>query len=50
MSNVLDDKKQQQILGLGRLGWSLRPETQYLLLIRVAFGFLPVLIYSLVTR
>jgi transposase len=24
MSNVLDDKKQQQILALGRLGWSLR--------------------------
>ena len=24
MSNVLDDKKQQQILGLGRLGWTLR--------------------------
>ena len=24
MSNILDDKKQQQILGLGRLGWSLR--------------------------
>ena len=24
MSNILDDEKQQQILGLGRLGWSLR--------------------------
>ena len=24
MSNVLDDEKQQQILALGRLGWSLR--------------------------
>src|SRR5947207_5335075 len=24
MSNVLDDTKQQQILALGRLGWSLR--------------------------
>ena len=24
MSNVLDDNKQQQILALGRLGWSLR--------------------------
>ncbi len=24
MSNILDDKKQQQILGLGRLGWPLR--------------------------
>jgi hypothetical protein len=24
MSNVLDDKKQQQILALGRLGWTLR--------------------------
>ena len=24
MSNVLDDKKQQQILSLGRLGWTLR--------------------------
>ena len=24
MSNILDPKKQQQILGLGRLGWSLR--------------------------
>ncbi len=24
MSNVLDDDKQQQILALGRLGWSLR--------------------------
>ena len=24
MSNVLDDEKQQQILGLGRLGWTLR--------------------------
>ena len=24
MSNVLDEEKQQQILALGRLGWSLR--------------------------
>lgn len=24
MSNILDDKKRQQILGLGRLGWTLR--------------------------
>ena len=24
MSNVLDDHKQQQVVGLGRLGWSLR--------------------------
>ena len=24
MSNVLDDNKQQQVLALGRLGWSLR--------------------------
>lgn len=24
MSNVLDDEKQQQIIALGRLGWSLR--------------------------
>jgi hypothetical protein len=24
MSNVLDEEKQQQIVALGRLGWSLR--------------------------
>jgi hypothetical protein len=30
MSNVLDDHKQQQILALGRLGWSLRRIEQML--------------------
>jgi hypothetical protein len=42
MSNVLDNAKQQQILALGRLGWSLRRIEQALAVRRETIsGYLP---------
>jgi hypothetical protein len=41
MSNVLDDTKQQQILALGRLGWSLRSIEQALAVRRETISACP---------